>query len=315
MRSTKVDWWWLGGLIWLVAAGPLWAAPGIIFALQERSAVDSNGNLAPYPAIEFVAQIRGEQFRNPATPSETEYQFFSKNFLNGKPYLLWRKGEQVGSGTAVAPDKLPSLYGTIEAPLKSEQKLLPLSDLDLTIATDQPLKLKEHKPVAEEVLAIVDDLARAALVKQGIAEEQTKKVPRVWVSSAIVPGKPDAVVALYRYTSTLKQGGATFKRLTSLLLVAEQVNEKGQTTWQPQLTLLGLGNPENTTTYGPLIVADLNGDGYDDVLVRETRYDRWNYGVYSRYDGRWQSRYTGREGNYSNDLPAPAEEEQPSASP
>lgn len=61
-------------------------------------------------------------------------------------------------------------------------------------------------------------------------------------------------------------------------------------------------------------MVDLNGDGNDDSIVRETRFDRWVYGIYSRHDGKWQQRYTGREGNYSSDIPEPppAEEEPPS---
>jgi hypothetical protein len=308
MRSWFA-WSAFGLLSWV---SPLWAAPGVVFALQERTAVDSGGELAAYPALEFVTQIRGEQFRNPPLPSDTDFKFFGENyFKKNNRYFLWRQDEPLGEAKAVLPDKVPSLYGSLEAPLQSEQRLLPLPELALVLATDQPLKVRPRKAPTEETLVVVDSLAQAALAKQGLPDNLVAKTSRVWAAAAVMPGRPEAVVALYRHTFSLRQAGATFKRLVNLLLVAEPVTEKGQTIWQPQLSLASFGNPETSTVYGPLAVVDLNGDGNDDLIVRETRFDRWVYGIYSRHDGKWQPRYTGREGNYSSDIPEPppAEEE------
>lgn len=131
------------------------------------------------------------------------------------------------------PDKVPSLYGSLEAPLQSEQRLLPLPELALVLATDQPLKVRPRKVPTEETLAVVDSLAQAALAKQGLPDDLVAKTSRVWAAAAVMPGRPEAVVALYRHTFSLRQAGATFKRLVNLLLVAEPVTEKARPPGSP----------------------------------------------------------------------------------
>lgn len=297
----------LGIAVSIVLVGrPVGAVPASVFALQERSIPNGKGELVLSPVIEFVAQVRSEQFRNPSLPSDTEYRLFSQTYFKDRPYFLWRGDQSTGPITAIAPEKIPSLYGSLEAPFKSEDNLLPLPTLDLILATDQPIPVLKRKPVPEEALSAIDGLARTAFEKQGIPVALSKDIPRVWASAASVPNHPDTVVALYRRIFVSNRGGGTVRQVANLLLVAEQVTEKEQTAWQSQLTQISAGLPEVAIQYGPLVVADINGDNAEDVIVRETHFDRWSYGIYSYYQGKWQSRYSGgREGNYASDLPEP----------
>jgi hypothetical protein len=306
-RGHLVRSWLLGIGVWLSWIGAACAAPSILFSLQERSLLDERGNIVLSPVLDFVAQVRGEQFRNPPIPSETEYNIFSQNFFKNHTYSIWKLGQPLGNLTALPPEKIPSLYGSLEAPIKTDQSLLPLSDLDLVLVCDQPLKEIAHKPITAEVLRIVDDLAKAAFEKAGLTAKVSVTVPRLWAGTAVVPGKPDAVVALYRKVFIVKQKGATVRQIANLLLVAESITDKGQPTWQPRLNLISLGSPQNATQYGPLAIADINGDGNEEIVVRETHFERWTYSIYGSSQGQWQSRYTGREGNYGKDLPSPSD--------
>jgi hypothetical protein len=310
LRGILVRTWLLGIGLWLSWIGAAGAAPTVLFTLQERSLLDERGDIVLSPVLDFVAQVRGDQFRNPPIPSETEYNIFAQDYFKNRPYSIWRLGQPLGSLTASIPGKIPSLYGSLEAPIKTSQSLLPLSDLDLVLVSDQPLKEIVHKPIAAEALSSVDDLAKAAFEKAGLTAKVSADVPRIWVGSAVVPGKQDAVVALYRKVFTAKQNGATIRQLVNLLLVVESITDKGQTTWQPRLNLISLGSPQNATQYGPLAIADINGDGNEEIVVRETHFERWTYSIYGTSQGQWQSRYSGREGNYGKELPASAEDEE-----
>lgn len=310
LRGMLVRTWLLGIGLWLSWTGAVSAAPSVLFTLQERSLLDGRGNIVLSPVLDFVTQVRGDQFRNPPIPSETEYNIFAQNYFKNRPYSIWRLGQPLGSLIALIPDKIPSLYGSLEAPIKTEQSLLPLSDLDLVLVSDQPLKEIAHKPIAVETLASVDDLAKAAFEKAGLPAKVSAGVPRIWVGSAVVPGKPEAVVALYRKVFSAKQNGATVRQIVNLLLVAELVTDKGQITWQPRLNLISLGSPQSATQYGPLAIADVNGDGNEEIVVRETHFERWTYGIYGTIQGQWQSRYSGLEGNYGKELPPSVEEEE-----
>lgn len=302
--------WLLGIGLWLSWIGAACAAPSILFTLQERSLLDERGNIVLSPVLDFVAQVRGEQFRNPPIPSETEYNIFAQNYFKNRPYSIWKLGQPLGNLAALVPEKIPSLYGSLEAPIKTDQNLLPLSDLDLVLVSDQPLKEIAHKPIAAEVLGTVDDLAKAAFEKSGLTAKVSAGIPRVWVGTAVVPGKLDVVVALYRKVFVVKQKGATVRQIANLLLVAESITDKGQTTWQPRLNVISLGSPQSVTQYGPLAIADINGDGSEEIVVRETHFERWTYSIYGSNQGQWQSRYTGREGNYGKDLPSDGDEEE-----
>ncbi len=310
LRGMLVRTWLLGIGLWLSWIGVASAAPSVLFTLQERSLLDERGNIVLSPVLDFVTQVRGDQFRNPPIPSETEYNIFAQNYFKNRPYSIWKLGQPMGSLTASIPEKIPSLYGSLEAPIKTDQSLLPLSDLDLVLVSDQPLKEIVHKPIAAEVLSSVDDLAKAAFEKAGLTAKVSAGVPRIWVGSAVVPGKPDVVVALYRKVFTVKQNGATVRQIANLLLLAESVTDKGQTTWQPRLNLISLGSPQSATQYGPLAIADINGDGNEEIVVRETHFERWTYSIYGISQGQWQSRYSGREGNYGKDLPTGVEDEE-----
>lgn len=311
---TGLIWWWRyllwGALLMCLGELPSIAAPvGLVFVLQERSAANANGEVTTYPAIEFVAQVRGEQFRSPPLPSITEYGLFAQTNFKDRRYYALREDRLLGTLTTVLPEKLPTIYNSLEAPVRSEQPVLPLSDLHLTVATDQPLTVTNRKPVPDQTANEVDALARAALLKEGLPAGLATEVPRLWMSSLRVGGRPEAVVALYGRTFSARSADLTLKRLVSLLIIAEPVSEQGKTSWQSRLSLVGDGSPESTIAYGPLAVADLNGDGFEDILVRQTRFDHWQYGIYSFYQGSWQSRFTGREGNYGVDLPNPDDEE------
>jgi hypothetical protein len=309
-RRCPVRSWLLGIGLWLSWIGAACAAPSILFTLQERSLLDERGNIVLSPVLDFVAQVRGEQFRNPPIPSETEYNIFAQNYFKNRPYSIWKLGQPLGNLAALVPEKIPSLYGSLEAPIKTDQNLLPLSDLDLVLVSDQPLKEIAHKPIAAEVLGTVDDLAKAAFEKSGLTAKVSAGIPRVWVGTAVVPGKLDVVVALYRKVFVVKQKGATVRQIANLLLVAESITDKGQTTWQPRLNVISLGSPQSVTQYGPLAIADINGDGSEEIVVRETHFERWTYSIYGSNQGQWQSRYTGREGNYGKDLPSDGDEEE-----
>jgi hypothetical protein len=309
-RGWLVRSWLLGIGLWLSWIGAACAAPSIVFTLQERSLLDERGNIVLSPVLDFVAQVRGDQFRNPPIPSETEYNIFAQNFFKNSPYTIWKLGQPLGNLTALLPEKIPSLYGSLEAPIKTDQSLLPLSDLDLVLVSDQPLKEIAHKPITAEMLGAINDLAKAAFEKAGLTAKVSASIPRLWVGTAVVPGKPDTVVALYRKVFTIKQKGATVRQIANLLLVIESVTDKGKTTWQPKLNLISLGSPQNATQYGPLAIADVNGDGNEEIVVRETHFERWTYSIYGSSQGQWQSRYTGREGSYGKDLPSDGGEEE-----
>jgi len=287
---------------------PLSAAPSVVFALQERSVADERGEVVRVPTLEFVAQVRGDQFRNPELPSQTDYRLFSQAHFKDRRYYLWRSDRPEGTATASPPERLPSLYGSLEAPLKGSEALLPLPELELLVATDQQLPQLKRRTPGEESLSAVDALAQDLLQKQGLRPELSKEVPRIWSSGVAVPGHPDTVAALYRRLIASRQGGVELRQIVNLIVVAEPVTEKGQTAWQVQWSLAGIGPAQATPWFGPLAVADLNGDGYEDLLVRETRFDRWSYGIYSYFQGRWQERYHGREGSYASDLPSDEEE-------
>jgi hypothetical protein len=216
---------------------------------------------------------------------------FAKRFFpEGKAYLLLRDGQRIGSATVQAAGVTGCIAPSATARLRLDRQGPGAAPRALAIETDRAgsRPASSRTPTAEEERAI-RDAADAVYRQKGVPVAKRKRVEVRGMKSVLQPGQSRPVLA---GAFEIDQSGGGDAGFLSVLVVLEA----GAQGYRPVMTRYSDAAGEQTERWTVLDTIDLEGDGSPEVVVQNSGWEAWSYGILARRKGRWSEVYDGGGG-------------------